>query len=231
MLNTRQVVFILCAAASAALFTRLGVWQLHRLGERRQRNALIVARMAEPAVDVERLPRDTSVSRFRRVRLDGHYDYAHEVVLEYRERNGAPGVDVVTPLKVAGTDTAVLINRGWVYSPDGATIDHALWREADSLSGTGRVNTLYAEPEPATSRDHRDRERWLSPQAIGAWAGYPIRPYEVMLDGDTTPSPSHPVRFGQPVLDEGPHMSYAIQWFSFAIIAVAGAGLAVVRFR
>jgi surfeit locus 1 family protein len=231
MLNTRQVVFILCAAGAATVFARLGVWQLHRLGERRHRNALIIARMAEPAVDVEALPRDTSVSRFRRVRLAGRYDYAHEIALEYRERDGAPGVDVVTPLKVAGTDTAVLVNRGWVYSPDGATMDHALWRESDSLSGTGRVNTLFTEPEPATSRGHPDRERWLSPQAIAAYAGYPVRPFEVMLDGDTTPSPLHPVRFGQPVLDEGPHMSYAIQWFSFAIIAVAGAGLAVVRFK
>jgi cytochrome oxidase assembly protein ShyY1 len=39
------------------------------------------------------------------------------------------------------------------------------------------------------------------------------------------------VRFGQPSVDEGPHMSYAIQWFSFALIAVIGAGLAVVRFK
>ncbi len=215
----------------AAIFIRMGVWQLHRLAERKERNALILARMTEPAVDLAALPRDTAQAKFRRVRLDGRYDYAHEIVLEYRERDGAPGVDIVTPLKLAGSDTAVLINRGWVYSPDGATIDHARWREADSLVGTGRVHTLLTEPEPATSRNHPDRMRWVSPGAIAAWAGYPVRPYDVMLDGDTTPSPTHPVRFGQPVLDEGPHLSYAIQWFSFALIAIGGAGLAVVRLK
>jgi surfeit locus 1 family protein len=231
VLNTRQVIFIVFAAGAAALFARLGVWQLHRLAERRQRNALIMARMAEPAVDLAALPRDTSQARFRRVRLNGRYDYAHEIALEFRERDGAPGVDVVTPLRVAGNDTAVLVNRGWVYSPDGATVDHAQWREADTVAGTGTVNTPFAEPGPAVTGGHADRQRWLSPEAVAAWAGYPVRPYDVMLDGDAIPSPSHPVRLGQPVLDEGPHMSYAIQWFSFALIAIIGAGLAVVRFK
>jgi surfeit locus 1 family protein len=231
MLNTRQVVFIACAVVFGALCTRLGVWQLQRLGQRKQRNAELAARMNEPPVDVAALPRDTSLARFRRVRLNGRYDYAHETVLAYRERNGAPGVDVITPLLTPGNDTAVLVDRGWVYSPDGATIDHRLWREPDSVSATGRVQTLWVGPGPAVTGNRPDRLRWVSPEAVAAWAGYPVRPYDVMLEGDTAVSPSHPVRFGQPVVDEGPHMSYAIQWFSFALIAIIGAGLAVVRFK
>jgi len=231
MLNTRQVVFIACAGVFAALCIRLGVWQLQRLGERKRRNVELLARMNQPPVDVTALPRDTSLARFRRVRLNGRYDYAHEFVLAYRERNGAPGVDVITPVRVAGNDTAVLVVRGWVYSPDAATIDHAQWREPDSVSGTGRVQALWKGPGPALTGNRPDRQRWVSPEAVAAWAGYPVRPYDVMLDGDTTPSPSHPVRFGPPVVDEGPHMSYAIQWFSFALIAIIGAGLAVVRFK
>ena len=231
MLNTRQVVFIACAVVFGALCTRLGVWQVQRLGERKRRNAQLIARLHEPPVDVTALPRDTSLARYRRVRLNGRYDYAHEIVLAYRERDGAPGVDIITPLRTAGNDTATLVDRGWVYAPDGATIDHALWREADSLSGTGRVRTLGVGAGPAVSGDHPDRQRWVSPEAVAAWAGYPVRPYDVLLEGDTAVTPSHPVRFGQPVVDEGPHLSYAIQWFSFALIAVIGAGLAVVRFK
>ena len=223
--------FIACAAIFGALCARLGVWQLQRLGERKKRNAQMVARMNIPPVDVTALPRDTGQARFRRVRLEGRYDYAHETVLAYRERNGAPGVDVLTPLRMAGNDTAVLVDRGWVYSPDGATIDHAKWREADTLSGTGRVQTLWVGIGPAATGNPPDRLRWISPEAVAAWAGYPLRPYDVMLEGDTAVSASHPVRFGAPVVDEGPHLSYAIQWFSFALIAIIGAGLAVVRFK
>jgi surfeit locus 1 family protein len=225
------VVFIACAAVFGALCTRLGVWQLQRLGERKKRNAEVIARMHLAPVDITALPRDTGLARFRRVWLNGRYDYAHEVVLAYRERDGAPGVDVITPLRMAGNDTAVLVDRGWVYSPDGATIDHAQWREADSVSATGRVQMLWAGPGPATTGDRPDRMRWVSPEAVAAWAGYPVRPYNVMLEGDTTVTPLHPVRFGEPVVDDGPHLSYAIQWFSFALIAVIGAGLAVVRFK
>lgn len=231
MLNTRQILFITCAAIFGALCIRLGFWQLHRLGERKKRNAQLVSRMNLAPVDVTALPRDTGQARFRRVRLEGRYDYAHETVLAYRERNGAPGVDIITPLRMAGNDTAVLVDRGWVYTPDAATIDHAKWREADTVSGTGRVQTLWVGVGAASTGKVPDRLRWVSPEAVAAWAGYPIRPYDVMLEGDTAVSASHPVRFGEPAVDEGPHLSYAIQWFSFALIAIIGAGLAVVRFK
>ena len=35
-------------------------------------------------------------------------------------------------------------------------------------------------------------------------------------------SDSTPARLGSPALDDGPHVSYAIQWFAFAIISIVG---------
>jgi cytochrome oxidase assembly protein ShyY1 len=43
---------------------------------------------------------------------------------------------------------------------------------------------------------------------------------------DTTPA-----RLAPPALDDGPHLSYAIQWFSFAVIAIVGAGIVAYRAR
>jgi cytochrome oxidase assembly protein ShyY1 len=34
-----------------------------------------------------------------------------------------------------------------------------------------------------------------------------------------------------PALDDGPHLSYALQWFAFALIGVVGAGVVAVRAR
>ena len=52
---------------------------------------------------------------------------------------------------------------------------------------------------------------------------YPLKPYYVVLTaplGDTTQNT--PPRLTVPPMDEGPHRSYAIQWFSFAAISIIG---------
>jgi cytochrome oxidase assembly protein ShyY1 len=42
---------------------------------------------------------------------------------------------------------------------------------------------------------------------------------------------STPVRLDVPPLDEGPHMSYAFQWFAFATIAVGGTSAFLAKSR
>ena len=230
-LSPRNIIFLILAAAAAALFTRLGIWQLDRRSERLARNALVIERLAAPPVSLDALPRDTGLAHFRRVAIDGHYDYAHEIAWANRSREGSPGVNLVTPLRRSGTDTAVLVDRGWVYAPDGENIDRPHWREPDSASAIGRVQELNQPlDQSATRLGHPDEVRWISRDSLSRWAGYPIAPYIVVLEGDTsTASLTVPARIAPPPLDEGPHLSYAIQWFSFATIALVGTIVAVFR--
>jgi surfeit locus 1 family protein len=227
--RTRKVLFLICAAVLTVVFVRLGVWQLRRLAERRTRNGLIAARLTLPPADLAALSRDTAEVQYRRVRVDGDYDYDHEFALTNRVIDGAPGVHLVTPLRRAGTDTAVLVDRGWVYAPDGMTIDPARWREPSPVTATGRVQELVRHTEPASHPGHPNEIRWLSPDSIERWAGYPVAPYLVVLERDSTASAAQriPVRIPVPPLDDGPHLNYAIQWFAFALIAIGGAGVAV----
>jgi surfeit locus 1 family protein len=177
------------------------------------------------------LPHDTAAAHYRRTSVMGRFDYEHELVLTNRTRRGAPGVDLLTPVRVSGTDTAVLVNRGWVYSPDGGTVDRSRWRElaapGDSVRVTGYVE-LYAPDAGATvsAKDPRIVRR-ASHQEIAAKIPYPVAPFYLVSVGDTTAT-THPARHEMPVLDDGPHRSYAIQWFCFAAIAIGGA-IAVVR--
>jgi surfeit locus 1 family protein len=223
----RSILFAVIALMAAALFVRLGFWQLARLRERRAQNALVTARLAEPPVAPAGLPRDTAAMRFRRVRVAGTYDYAHEIVFTGRAREGAPGVYLVTPLRVPGSDTAVLVTRGWVYSPDAASVDDTLWRERSDTAVVGFAEPLHGgRPGSPTVADRPRALRWLSRKEIVRRTGYPVTPYTVVLLGDTTAAPpdSTPVRLTPPPLDEGPHLNYAIQWFAFAAIAIGGAG-------
>jgi surfeit locus 1 family protein len=226
--SRRNLPFILLCLVAAVVCVRLGVWQLGRLGERRLRNEFVRARLNFPLVDLSALPGDTALVRFRRVQVSGTYDYAHEVVLTARSRNGSPGVNIVTPLRVADRDTAVLVNRGWVYSADASTVDLARWREGDSVTVRGFV--YVPDPPPAgtvRSGRHPRAHRWLDRPLLEREAGYPLARVVLVAQGDTagTGASRIPVRLEPPPLDEGPHWNYAVQWFAFAGIALAG-GLA-----
>src|SRR5688500_12678708 len=139
VLTAREKALVGIALLFAALFVRLGFWQLDRLRERKAFNAPIESRINQPPVDLRELPRDPAVARYRRVRLSGEYDYARELVLVLRSRQGSPGVNLLTPLRVPGSDTAVLVNRGWIYAPDGMTADTKPWRERNPAGATGYV--------------------------------------------------------------------------------------------
>ena len=230
-MRARDVVFLVAAVVMAAVFVRLGFWQLSRLAERRARNALVVARLGEPAVPFAKLPRDSAEARYRRVRISGTYDFAHQVVFVNRIRDGAPGVQLVTPL-VADSgvlgDTVVLVDRGWVYAPDGTTVDTAAWREGAHLDGSGYVQEyLVLGDFGAVLAGHPSWYRWLDPSVIAKAIGRPVAGYYIVLDSGAGAGPRFPQRVPTPPLDEGPHLSYAIQWFSFAAIALAGSFMGV----
>jgi surfeit locus 1 family protein len=220
----RVYVFAALALALAVLFVRLGVWQLHRLQERRARNAVVAARLAAPGVPIEQLL--DSGETYRRAIVRGAPDYDHEIIVTGRSHDGSPGVDIVTPVRLPGGG-AVLVNRGWVYAPDAATADVARWREATD-SFAGYVDTLRTSTVASDTARGR-KVRTLSERNVRALVPYAVSSrYVIVTEGGTD---STPARFASPVLDDGPHLSYAIQWFAFATIAVVGAGIVVARTR
>ena len=224
-----MIVFSIIALALAALFVRLGIWQLDRRQQRRARNTMIAAQAAARPVPFDSIPADTGRAHYRRATLRGTPDYAHELVLASRTRNGSPGVHIFTPVRIAGHDTAVLVNRGWIYSADGATADLARWREDSTLAVEG-----YVEPFPAGSVQPI-RERILRQVTLGGVRGtlpYPVAPMYLVAQLPRDSAGARPARLTLPDLDdEGPHLGYALQWFAFAIIAIVGAGIGLRRGR
>lgn len=220
----RTIVYLVISLLAAAVFVRLGVWQISRLHERRAYNAAVSARLAEPSGTIRSLPADTAGMHFRRVHVAGRPDYTREIVLIEQSRQGSPGVHVITPVRVAGSDTLLLVNRGWIYSPNSADADLGRWREEDSLSADGWVEIPRRRSGAATLSSKPRAFRWLEHAAVERVVGAPVTSYYVVLDpppGD--PPRDRPVRIPRPSLDEGPHRSYAFQWFFFATLAVVGA--------
>jgi len=197
----------------AALFVRPGVWQLERLHQRRAINAAVLARRALPPVTITSAIQPVDSVRDRRVTATGAWDYARERVWGARSYEGVPGVAVLTPLKLAG-GAAVFVDRGWAPSADALHVDHAALREADSATVTGFA---YAAPrgrgdvDPARLRDSL-------PYALAAFVIHALQ------SDSPTVRPSNLIYWPTPELSDGPHLSYAIQWYSFAVIVLVGMG-------
>jgi surfeit locus 1 family protein len=213
--------------ALAILFINLGFWQLRRLEERRLENTVGESRVeADPAelgLLLEASGDDIASLEFRRATATGVFQPDDEVLIRSQVHQGVAGFHVITPLLGEGGN-AVLVNRGWVPldadqvpveaapPPDG-TVTVTGWVRPSQTRGAfgpsdpdeGRLVTM--------SRVDVDR--------IQEQVSYELDPvYLSMLDdleGDlpiAAPAPSFD--------DEGPHLAYAIQWFSFALIGLVG---------
>ena len=208
-LRPRDLAGAVFALLVAALFVRLGFWQLARLRERQAENAIIATRRALPPVELPLHRVEPDALRDRRARARGVFDYTHERVWRGRTFEGAPGVSLLTPLRLAD-GSAVFVDRGFVSSPDAAHVDAARYREGDTVLVTGLVL-----PAP---RDRGD----VNPAALRDSLPYAVLPVVVQLDDTAAARPAGLRRWPTLALGNGPHLSYAIQWFCFALIAVVG---------
>jgi surfeit locus 1 family protein len=212
---------------AALVFARLGVWQVHRLKERRAANAIALAARSQPPVELSRSgAADTALIK-RRVWASGRYDHDQDIVLRGRVYQGVPGVEIVTPLLLGDGQGAVLVNRGFVPTPDAVTV------VTDSLHEPGKLRVegigLPIQSGLGAPLEQGRETSWarLDLEALRARLPYPISPTYIRQTPDSA-LPRFPRRLDPPVLDDGPHLSYAIQWFSFAALAL---GFSIVILR
>jgi surfeit locus 1 family protein len=203
----RDVTAAVVAVVVAAVCVRLGIWQLDRLAQRKARNAALAARLALPVLEV-RGDISSDSARLRRVTASGRYDFAAERAWPGRSFEGTPGVALITPLRLAD-GSAVLVDRGWVPSPDAFHVDHAAYRESDSATVTGIARLL--------------------PRGRGDVDSAGFLPF--VIEQQAPDTRGLPRRWPGPAFDNGPHLSYAVQWFSFALIALVGTAVMIRRGR
>ncbi len=212
----------------AVVLARLGFWQLDRLAQRRARNALLEQRVSMPPIELTGQALDPEEYEYRRVVVSGAYDIDGEVALRNRSRAGLPGVHVLTPLLIDGSDSAVIVDRGWLPITEGG---HEA-RQRFDVDGDVRIEGIVRRPQahtsPLTPADVQPSggrlDQWLRPDVakIAGQLPYPVLPFYVELVPDQG-APELP--YAQPstsAADEGPHLGYAMQWFSFMVILLIG---------
>jgi surfeit locus 1 family protein len=194
------------------------------------------AQTNQPALQLtpESLSADLANMEYREVVVSGEYDFSQEVALRNQAWNDHYGVHLLTPLRIAGTDQYVLADRGWIPGDDfdpapGARQDWSKYAEPGIVEVRGIIRLpqsradfgRIADPTPAPGGR---LEAWnlVNVTQIGQQMPYPLLPVYIQQAPDPAWT-SMPYR-SQPELEltEGPHLGYAIQWFTFATILGLG---------
>lgn len=228
---------LLLAGAGIALFVGLGRWQWHRAGEKRALAAAFAAGQAAPATALAGRGL-AGLPRYARLQLEGRYDARHQFLLDNVLRDGHPGYEVLTPLRLAD-GRWLLVNRGWIALPTKGrdALPRITLDDSEPRALSGRVDDLPApalaagrtlpEPFPGTAEEAPDRaagwpRRTSYPASadLAAALGHALEPRQLLLDEAV---PGGYRRDWKPAsAGFGPerHIAYALQWWGFAALAL-----------
>lgn len=219
--------------ALIVLMMNLGFWQLRRLDEKRTFNAMVTSRSEMPVQDISRVTGPTAASvppggvEWRRVSVEGTYDFSKAVRVVNRSQNGVAGYDEVVPLRTARFGW-IIVNRGFI--PLAAVVSEALPPDPVTVVGYLRESQTRGVLGSVDSTDpaNRDFQRFDIPLMSRQLNGDTFPMWLQMFKESPTTIVSWPAPAAFPELTEGPHRSYAVQWFFFSSVALA-AWVVVVR--
>lgn len=216
-----------------AVCIRLGFWQLGRQEERRAQNRQTTAVLDAPPLALNAdtpLPGEPEALRYRRVVAQGTFDFPRQVAIKSQLWYNNPGVNLVAPLLLAGGG-AVLVDRGWIPYDESAPERWAQFDETGVVTVTGFLKPSQTlRPSQATAR--ASQPRTPGPQSefyrveiaeIQPQIPYPLLPVYILQSPPPGGSDTPPLR-AEPEFDlsDGPHLGYALMWFSFSLILGGG---------
>lgn len=226
VLRPKMLAFHIVCIAGVVAMVNLSLWQFHRLEQRREFNSAVSERSALAAVDIDTIDFDDPARlEWRRIGATGTYSSEDEVRILNRSQGGRAGLNVVTPLRLDDS-TSILVVRGFV--PLGEEIPMAPSGEVRVL-GTARLSDTRRSTDLEVSDGRVEELFRLDIERIDQQVEGDLLPVALYLNiSDPKENPSvEPV--AEPVLSEGPHLSYAIQWLIFATAVVIGWILATRR--
>jgi cytochrome oxidase assembly protein ShyY1 len=206
----------------------LGFWQLDRLDQRQRENDRVVSRSEQPVQAFTELVAGAVVGEtdeldWRVAEASGTYVADGQVLVVNRSLDGAAGAWVLTPLRT-GDGVNVIVNRGWVPFAVQSSDDRSL---IDPPSGEVTVIGLVQSTQPrgrigAGNPDDPDLLARVDLASYTERLGLEVAPAYLQLEQQSPPAPDLPRPLPRPELGNGPHLSYAGQWFIFASIAAIG---------
>ena len=206
-----------------SLFVALGFWQLDRADQKTRRHDEFTKRQTERAIDLNdsgSLRMDKSELLWRQVQARGRFAANVHILLDNQVVNGGPGYFVFTPFHVSGSDSWLLINRGWVPLGADRSVIPPIKSPTEDVSIEGVINDVPATGlvlgglsiEALTQTVYRAQR--IDLQEVARLAGHGLQPYVLAL------APASGYGFAQewqmPGSGKEKNLGYAFQWFAFA---------------
>lgn len=221
----REIVPIIAFLLVLPVLISLGFWQLDRAEQKRELQAMYDTRMSDTPVSVGARVQAPEELQFYRVAVKGYYEPAYTIFLDNRVHEGQVGYFVVTPLRVDGSQTRILVNRGWVpLGADRSTIpDAPTPKGLQYVVGVATVphaKVFRLAPPPALTSQWQPVWQHMNMQRFAEAVSFAIQPVVVLLDPQSDAGGF--VRQWKR-LDTGiaVHQGYAFQWFSLAVALCA----------
>jgi surfeit locus 1 family protein len=229
MFQRKWLLVTLLVLAGTVLCVRLGFWQLDRLAQRRAFNAQFESARTQPALDLNReQPDDLNSMEWRPAKVTGEYDFANQIAVRNEYYENQYGYHLLTPLRFNGD--AILVDRGWIPADENSAPSN--WRTYDepgTVNVSGQIRLGQAKPAfggvaDVLPENGAKLEVWNNADInrIASQIPYPVLPVYIQPDVDSSDT-QPPIPFQPEVeITEGPHLGYALQWFTFATILFIG---------
>jgi len=231
-LTPRWIGYLSLAVVFAMVCCMLGAWQFQRRAEARAEIDVVESNYDREAAPVDEvlasLDSYDETQKWTPVLLEGRYLIDDQLLVRNRPRGGQPGFEVLTPFQLRDGGVFI-VDRGWV--PVGSRQD-APDVVPQAPEGEVTVVARLKAGEPAIpGREAPAGSNQVPTIELGLIAdrlGLPVYTgaYGLLASEDPAPA-SAPATTVKPEPDEGPHLSYALQWYVFAIIGFVGLGWAL----
>lgn len=226
----RKILPSIAALLVVITTVKLGFWQLDRAEQRDALDNRIRMQKSQTPLELTGDPVSSDGLEYRPIQAHGEWVPERVVFLDNQIHRGRPGFHVFMPLKLDGSSTHVLVNRGWVagsgdrqqspmvQSQSGRHLMTGFARLApptfSSIAGSSRVNSVWSE---------------LSLKGFGEWSGLKLQPVILYQVSDADDGLIRD--WASPGQGAERNRGYAVQWFALAAMTAIFWSLTLVRWR
>ncbi len=220
----------LATALMLGVCIKLGLWQYNKADTRRNLQTQLTARLSDPAValptKIADLKNETLETwRYKRVKFAGQFDTRYQLLLDNQVQNTVAGFHVLTPMQVEGSNTYVLVNRGWVPRtaanvgevPEPPTIETPQGKQQiEGDIGLPASKFFTMDTPPAVDGVWQPVWQNLDMARYAKSVPFVVQPFVVRLDAKSNAG-GFVRNWAPPGERVTMHLGYAYQWFGFAL--------------